>query len=357
MNMPTAGKTARTLTSVSLLLAFSLAALALPRDAFARPFRHLTRQSGVVDYWPRFSPDGKTVMFSRCELSSGCGGGKPGGHWTLWTVPASGGQAQEFLTIDGVSATRSNWISDPSLISNQIAFTGVDTSGTDRLGLWFVNSDGSNPHQVVLPDSVGGPSYPSWFPGGTSVAVTGKVEEQTGPHLTQVAVATGDPILTLTLPTIIWTGQPAVSHDGTTLAIAAQQPVAGQQYDDNHNQIWIQAVGDPTTQDLGLHELDGTQSRTPDWSPNDKFLIFESNRACVNGNYAIFMEVAVGGAAIQATDCNLNANHGVWSPDGKRFAFSYVFGNPHSAKCADGPCRGIAIAPVPAKIRRLGTAD
>jgi hypothetical protein len=73
----------------------------------------------------------------------------------------------------------------------------------------------------------------------------------------------------------------------------------------------------------------------------------------VNGNYAIFVEAASGGKAVQATDCRLNANHGVWSPDGARFLFSYAFGNPAAGRCAGGGCRGIAIAPVPAKIRNL----
>jgi Tol biopolymer transport system component len=124
-----------------------------------------------------------------------------------------------------------------------------------------------------------------------------------------------------------------------------------------HNQIWIQSVGNPTTQDLGLHQLDPLQSRAPDWSPNDRFLAFESNRGCVNGRYAIFLEAAVGGAAVQATDCRLDANHAVWSPDGKRFAFSYAWGKSALGSCAGGGCREIAIARVPARIRRLGTAQ
>jgi hypothetical protein len=28
------------------------------------------------------------------------------------------------------------------------------------------------------------------------------------------------------------------------------------------------------------------------------------------------------GKAVQVTDCRLDTNHGVWSPDGKRFAFA-----------------------------------
>jgi Tol biopolymer transport system component len=239
--------------------------------------------------------------------------------------------------------------------SQQIAFTGIEVNENPKLGLWFVDADGANPFKLPLPDSVGLPSYPSWFPDGASVAVTGRVASESGPHLTQVAVSSGDPIHTLSLPTVIWTGQPAVSRDGTMLAVAAQTPIAEQEYDDSSNQIWIEKVGDAVTEDLGLHQLDALQARTPDWSPNDRFLIFESNRGCVNGNYAIFIEAATGGKAVQATDCNLNANHGVWSPDGRRFAFAYLFGNPAKGKCVGGGCRGIAIAPVLGKILRLGT--
>ena len=335
-----------------------LALFLIPAPALARPSRRLTHQPGALDYWPRFSPDGRTVLFSRCEVSTDCHGDSTTQYWTLWTVPVAGGKAQQFLALDdGVSATRPDWIANPKVTTGQIAFTGINQSGTDRLGLWIVNADGSNPGKIPLPATVGLPSYPSWFPDGASVAVTGRVQSDSGPHLTQVAISSGDALLTLSLPTTIWTGQPAVSHDGTELAIAAQAPIAAQEFSDEHNQIWIEQVGDAATQSLGLHQLDALNARTPDWSPNDRVLIFESNRACVNGNYAIFMEIATSGKAIQATDCNLNANHGVWSPDGRRFAFSYIFGNHNQGACAPDGCRGIRIAPVPAKILRLGTAN
>ncbi len=342
---------------VSALAALAMLATGFSASAQVRPFRRLTREPGAVDYWPRFSPNGKTVLFSRCEISSGCVGSSTSGYWTLWTIPTKGGKERELLALDGVSATRANWLWNPSVTSGQIAFTGVETSEGHALGLWTVNPDGSGAVQVPLPQPVGPPSYPSWFPDGGSVAVTGVAAGATGPHLSQVAIASGDLMLTLSLPSAIWTGEPAVTHDGSAVAVAAQQPIAGQKYNDANNQIWIESVGDAETQNLGLHPLDGLQSRAPDWSPDDHFLIFESNRGCVNGNYAIFIEVASGAKAVQATDCALNANHAVWSPDGKGFAFSYAFGNPNAGKCAGGGCRGIAIAPVPARIRRLSTAD
>jgi hypothetical protein len=102
-------------------------------------------------------------------------------------------------------------------------------------------------------------------------------------------------------------------------------PQAGSQYDDDHNQIWIQrlipANNSPAQFDTDLHQLDPLQGRTPDWSPNDSFLTFESRRGGLNGNYAIFIESALTGEALQVTGCQLNGNHALWSPDGRRFAF------------------------------------
>ncbi len=168
-----------------------------------------------------------------------------------------------------------------------------------------------------------------------------------------VSVPDGAELAQLTSIDTIWTGESAVSRDGALMAFAGQLPVTGNQYSDANNQVWIESIGG--TLDANLHQLDGLQGRTPDWSPNDRFLIFESTRGCLNGNYAIFIEASVGGRALQVTDCGLDANHGVWSPDGRRFAFSGVFGA-RNRKCSAG-CRGIAIAPVPASILRLGTVN
>jgi HAE1 family hydrophobic/amphiphilic exporter-1 len=324
--------------------------------ALARSAHRLTHEPGVVDYWPRFLPDGRTVLFSRCEIPTGCGGASTSGYWTLWTTRIRHGTPARFLALQDVAATRSDILLERSAAREQIAFEGVNRGGADPSDLWIVGTDGAGLREVRLPPSVGTPSYPSWFPDGASVLLTGRRASEPGPHLVRVASDTGELIVTLTSPDVIWTGMSAASHDGRMLTVAAQLPLAGQEYDDTNNQIWLQAVGDPTTQDVGLHQLDALQGRAPDWSPNDRFIMFESSRGCADGRYAIFIEVASGGAAIQATDCRLNANHGVWAPDGKRFLFSYAFGDPTAGKCAGGGCRGIAIAPVPVKVRQLDTA-
>jgi Tol biopolymer transport system component len=268
------------------------------------------------------------------------------------------GMPTQFVVLPDVAATRSNWLLSRSGPREQIAFEGVSHRGAGDSTIRVVAADGSGLRQVPLPSSVDIPSYPSWFPDGRSLLITDRGPSDPGPHLVQVAVDSGAVIRTLTSMTVIWTGMSAVSHDGAMLALAAQLPLAGQQYTDTSNQIWVQAIGDPATADLGLHQLDALQGRAPDWSPNDRFVMFESSRGCVDGNYAIFIEAASGEDAVQATDCRLNANHGVWAPDGARFIFfSYAFGNPTAGRCAGGGCRGIAIAPVPSRVRRLGTAS
>ncbi|MBF6570590.1 MAG: PD40 domain-containing protein [Candidatus Binataceae bacterium] len=337
------------------ILIFAALVLAA-QSVSAHPFHFLTRKAGEVDYWPRWSPDGRTILFSRCDISTGCAGGAVTGRWRLFTVSARGRRAAEFLEIPGVSATRSNWLwtTDPSLIT-PIVFTGV-ADGNGLSGIYLVGTDGLAPTRVStatgIPDN-----YPSWVPDGSAVTVEGQPSSSTGPFIDLVGVPDGTLLQTETSTDQIWTGQSAISRDGCELAFAGQVPVAGSQYDDDHNQIWIQHLispgTNPCTFDSGLHQLDPLQARTPDWSPNNRFLTFESNRGCLNGNYAIFIEVASGGEAVQVTDCRLNANHAVWSPDGRRFAFSAEFFSP-SKDCAAG-CRGIAIAPVPRRILKLGT--
>lgn len=340
------------------LLTFVTLFLGAP-SASAHRFQYVTHQPGEVDYWPRWSPDGTTILFSRCDISTGCGGGAKDGFWRLFTVPARGGQATELLEIDGVSATRSNWLwtSDPS-ITAPIVFSGVHHSDGGLDGIYIVGTDDQGPMRLPTAPSVPN-GYPSWFPDGSAVTVEGQAGGSSGPFIDLVGVPDGMLLQAQTSPDQIWTGQSAISRNGTELAFAGQGPVAGSQYDDDQNQIWLQQLIPPNTNpadfDTGLHQLDPLQARTPDWSPNDRFLSFESRRGCLNGNYAIFIEAASTGKALQATDCRLNANHAVWSPDGRRFAFSAEFFTP-SKSCAAG-CRGIAIAPVPSRILKIGTAN
>jgi hypothetical protein len=88
--------------AIALILALISIAIA-PVPALARPYRFVTHEAATVDYWPRWSPDGTTILFSRCDITTGCAGGAAAGNWRLYIVPAKGGAASEFLSIADVS--------------------------------------------------------------------------------------------------------------------------------------------------------------------------------------------------------------------------------------------------------------
>ena len=289
-----------------------------------------TSDSTVVDYWPRFSPTGDQVLFSRQDSP------QTGGPYKLWTVPVAGGSPSPFPAID-VGETRSDWSWNTTLTQHQIAFTGESVAGGF---LYVVNADGSDPQMIQPPNTGTQVDYPSWYPDGVNVAVVdyGDVPNSPTGLLRKINTQTNT-AEALTSLSDIYAGEPSVSRDGTTIAFAGQRPCGA--YDQNNNQIWL------LDQQGGLTQLDPQEGRTPNWSPNDLWLSYETTRYCSGGLYAIIVESAQGGQAVQLTDCSLNGNHSVWSPDGQWIAFSAVL--PGVACFSNGVCpRGIALIPAPA---------
>ena len=291
------------------------AALQVPSDSAVR---FLTMGADVTDYGPFFSPDGRSVVFSR----------RTDGSTTaqLFTVPASGGQATDLIkSAIAVSATRANWSSRHNLI----AFTGVAPG--NKATIWLVNADGTAPRQLNVTGVSDQVYYPSWYPGGSHLAVLDGPE-----HVIKKVNRDALTAVTLTDPKEVLTGMPSVSPDGKWIAFAGQKNV-GQQYDQTKNSIWL--LGE----DRRVRRLERTlaQGRTPSWSPDGEWLAFESNRGSADPSlYAAFIIGRDGTGLRQITPYDLNANHPVWSPDGQRLAFS--------ARHTKGSTRtGIAIADVP----------
>ena len=324
------------------LIFFVIANLVAP-PARAFQYRWLTHPQVAIDYWPRFSPDGKTVLFTRQAVQTS----------VFDTVQTRGGAIAPFLDLtgDGYNVTRADW----DWNTNQVALTAIDTTVTPQiLSTWIVNGEGTDPVQLPITSPISQPAYPSWREdkGDATIVETALNSNDSAIYnsLNEVDVATGALVAQYTDTSVIWTGQPSVSRAQDQIAFAGQLPYPPGAYDDDNNQIWILDIDSSGT---ALHQLDGLQGRTPDWSPDDNFLLFESTRACVNGNYAIFIEAAGGGKALQLTGCKLDANHAVWAPDGKHFAFAGQYFNQNG--CADG-CRGIALSPVPSKFLPRGSA-
>jgi len=251
--------------------------------------------TNMMDYWPCFSPDGKTVLFSRS-----CDNGR---NWSLYTVPAGGGDAKPFAILP-VSATRAAW--SPK---GEIAFTG---SGTDHSNaVWVIKGDGSDAHALPA-NSANHLFYPSWYPDGKSLAVM----DAQGSIIQQMDLSGA--LHPLTDRSQVKSGMSSVSPDGQWVAFAGQKNL-GQPYDQEENVIWLR---DPSGK-LATLETPALQGRAPVWSPDGRQLAFESDRGNAQGHYAVFVANRDGSGLTQITDFALDATHPVFSPDGKHLVMAY----------------------------------
>lgn len=257
---------------------------------------------GGNDIYPCFSPDGRTILFSRVSDK---------GHAALYVVPAAGGEVRPLQGIPAsVSATRPVWST-----RGRIAFTGE--TGVQS-AIWVADADGGNAHAV--PTSMDGSQnliYPSWYPDGLHVAAM----DNKNLVIRRVDIVTGATTLATDRAQIL-AGMPSVSPDGALIAFAGQKNT-GQPYIQEENVIWlVDAAGA-----LSTLEAKPIQGRAPVWSPDGKFLSFESDRG-PDGHYAIFIVRRDGSGLTQVTDYTLNATHGVFSPDGRHMTF--ITGDPVS---------------------------
>ncbi|HEY4340354.1 MAG TPA: hypothetical protein VGM97_10455 [Steroidobacteraceae bacterium] len=279
---------------------------AVPKPAVARTWNVMpnaaarditTRTTGVIDYWPCFSPDGKTVLFSRTL--------DVGKTWALFRVSAAGGSPELFAQMP-VSATRASW----SAKTGRIVFNGDSPDGKDS-GLWVIDGDGRNARHLMTKDLLA-PSYPSWYPDGKTIgfgdAARNILYRMNIDGITPVAITRQDQVLA---------GMSSVSPDGKSVAFAGQAN-HGQLYDQDNNQIWL-VDGRGESSRLESNPLQG---RTPSWSPDGKRLAFESDRGSPNSLYAVFIVNRDGSGLVQVTDYALNAGHPVFSPDGRRLVFA-----------------------------------
>src|ERR1044071_4674218 len=264
----------------------------------SRP-RFITFDSSATDAWPCFSPDGKTVLFSRTMSE--------GKQWELFVVPASGGVARRLTNAPlPVSATRPDW----SRRNDQIAFTG--TSGDGFSSVWLIDPDGTHARSLAVTGLTEVAFYPTWYPDGEHLVV-----RDVGAQAIKRIDLHSHPAENVTHREQILAGMAAVSPDGKWLAIAGQKD-AGQTYLRTTNAIWL--LG-PAGEFRSL-EATPLQGRNPSWSPDGRWIAFTSTRGSAQQLAGAFIIRPDGTGLRQVIVNDLDASHPVWSPDGKQLAFS-----------------------------------
>ena len=283
-------------------------------------YRFVTSDANAEDMWPCFSPDSRTLVFSR----------KTEGErtWNLFSVSLSDGTPSPFLPSETpLPATRVNW----SLSRNVIAFNGRPPQG--RFNLSVINANGSGLHQLEFPGVSDRISYPSWYPDGKSIAVVDFSRDQ-GSTIKRIDIEKGT-IVTLTDRNTHWAGVPRVSPDGNLIVMGGQKR-EGQRYSQYQNQIWFLDRDGP-------RPLDSKRGWAPFWSPDGKWITFASDRNSDRGLWAIFVASKDGSTVKQLTPHKLNAAHPTWSPHGKLIAFSGQLSPEKKA-------RGLAVLEVPREL-------
>ena len=291
-------------------MASSPPTLITPKFVFDYPL-----SPNVSDYRCVVNADATAVIVERTVLNAE-------GHGTpeLYIVDLASRIATPFLKVVNDipigNTTRPDWC----WRTGQVAF---NYTKSPRVGV--VDATGVDPR--VFPNTAN-MDYPTWFPGGETLA-TESGQGSPNPNTTTLDPKTGTIIAQALEGTNLYGGMPSVNPAYPNLIAFAGQPV-GSPYDQDMNYIWVKDLSRPVPAVPLEYNAPATgdfcpafQGRAPWWSPDGKWVVFESNRGCVpgqvysDGMYAIYLyEYGVPSPAFAITDWIYNFNDAKWFPNG-----------------------------------------
>ncbi|MCP4467728.1 MAG: hypothetical protein GY813_13390 [Halieaceae bacterium] len=240
--------------------------------------------------WPSVSVNGETIAFAARE----------GGRSRIWLVAASGGTPTPLTPNSMIlNATRPSWSPAEATVAFRVSPGGNKAPGN----IWTINADGTDIGPYTQEPDVSD-FYPQWLPDGRGIAITRRDSGTTNNH---IWVGGDKGALEKITDGPYYDGKLTVSPHGDAVAFASNRS--------GELEIWVASL----LHQGKLRQLTSNQGRSPSWSPDGKWIAFESDR---NTDYAIYIRQADGsGTTIQLTDGSSDEKHPEWSRDGRTIVF------------------------------------
>ena len=282
----------------------SVAAEEVNSIPFAKPVFLMKYPQSVFDYRPVVNSTASTLIFER-TIS---------GVTKLYSLDLTNPTATPTLFVPGLNAQsfRADW----SWQTGEVVFMNTTN------GVYLASASGT---YSLIPGTLG-MSYCSWYPDGAHLAVYNN-QTATGDPVPRTSKMdlTGKVLQQVLANNNVWAGFPSVNQTNSNLIAFAGQPViSGGTYNQNKNYIWLTdtSTNPPKVRTLSpkapTNKFDPNfQGRAPWYSPDGKWIAFESNRFNSKGLYSIFIQIADGSkTAVRVTDPRWQAQHAKWYPNG-----------------------------------------
>lgn len=254
---------------------------------------------------PSFSRDGTRIVFQQTQNDS-----------PLYIVDANGGDPTPLFAGTGdMLPSRADW----SWSRETIAFGYARTTGPYYSTIWLIESDGSNPRELPNMGGLSRSTYPSWYEDLQSIVA---VDAAVPSHLAlwRFTVDGSQGPVQLTPTDGFCAGRPSAGPGGEYAPVAFAGTVGP--FNQDSNQIWT--VNPPS---LKVAQLNPEQGRSPNWSPDGRWILYESNRLTGTNVYQLFIAQAPQGAVVAEmepyplTDPAYTAQHAEWSRQQDRIVF------------------------------------